>query len=176
MSRTTNSWSMAVVIALLYLFVACCHCQEVTTSDCRQSDSINVVYREQVSYIPDTVYVTIPLQATERTTMDSVSHLENDYAISDACILTGGYLYHTLKTKVQTKPVLTTQKVVTQDSIIYMDRWRTVTKNVKVEKQLSWLQKAQIYGCRVLVLLALLQLLLRYRKSVVHIVRKLLGR
>ena len=148
MIRISDLESKAVVAVLLFMLIGCCPCRHLASSESDiRIDSTRVEYRERVTYIPDTVYIDIPQQQSERTTADSVSHLENDYAVSDARLLTGGILYHSLATKPQAKPVATSQKVVTQDSIVYKDRWRTVTKTVKVEKHLTWFQKAQIWGC-----------------------------
>lgn len=145
--------SKVLLFALLLLFVGCCPCRHLSSSESdTRSDSTRIEYRERVTLVPDTVLIHIPSEQAERTTLDSISHLENDYAVSDARILTNGSLYHTLTTKPQDKAIPTTSKVIRQDSMVYRDRWRTVTKTVKVEKQLSWLEEAQIWGCRGLLL------------------------
>lgn len=135
----------------------CCPCRHLTSSESDiRSDSTRIEYREMVTFVPDTILVEIPPQTSERATHDSISHLENDYAVSDARILTDGSLFHTLATKPQEKPVPVNSKVIRQDSIVYRDRWRTRTKTVIVEKKLTWFQKTLIWGCGGLLLLVVI--------------------
>lgn len=111
-------------------------------------NSVRVEYRERTVLVPDTVYVEIPAQTAERTTPDSTSHLENDYAESDTRINPDGTLYHSLDTKPRMKPVPTEMRIEYRDSIVYRDRIKTetVTKTKYVERSLSWWEKTQIYG------------------------------
>lgn len=153
MNGLSHLGSKAVVAVLLLLLIGCCPCRHLTSSESDiRSDSTRIEYRERVTFVPDTILIEIPSEHTERTTIDSISHMELDYAVSDARIQKDGSLYHTLSIIPQTKYVPTTSKVIRQDSIVYRDRWRTKTKTVKVEKQLSWFEKAQIWGCRGLLL------------------------
>ena len=148
MNGLSHFGSKAVGIASL-----CCPCRRLASTESdRRSDSTRIEYRERVTFVPDTILIEIPPEKAERTTIDSTSHLENDYAVSDARIQADGSLFHTLATKPQAKPVPTTQKVIRQDSIVYRDRWHTNAKTVKVEKRLSWFDKTQIWGCRGLLL------------------------
>lgn len=153
MTRLSRLGSKAMVFALLPILIGCCPCRHLTSSESDiRSDSTRIEYRERVTFVTDTILVEIPPQIYERATHDSISHIENDYAVSDARIQTDGSLFHTLATKPQAKPVPVTSKVIRQDSIVYRDRWRTRTKTVKIEKQLTWFQKAQIWGCKGLLL------------------------
>ena len=95
-----------------------------------------------------------------------MSHLENEYAESDAQINQDGSLFHDLKTKPQAKPVPTQKEIRYRDSIVYRDRIVKVkvkeTETVEVEKKLSWFQKTQIYGFWTL----LAFLMIVYRKKI----------
>ena len=51
-----------------------------------------------------TVFIEIPAQSAYRETPDSTSHLETDYATSDAWLNPDGTLGHTLENKPQSKP------------------------------------------------------------------------
>lgn len=64
------------------------------------------VEREVITEI-DTVavFIEIPAQSAYRETPDSTSHLETDYATSDAWVNPDGTLGHTLENKPQSKPV-----------------------------------------------------------------------
>ena len=98
----------------------------------QQQDSTRVEVRKEIVYVPDTVYLEIPAQTAERTTCDSTSHLENDYATSDARINTDGSLYHDLKTKPQEIPKEVQTPVERNDSIVYKYKAYLVAENADV--------------------------------------------
>ena len=133
-------------------------------------DSIITKVVKDVKYIKDTVYLEIPAQTAERTTPDSTSHLENDYATSDARINEDGSLYHDLKTKPQRKPQEVEVPVQTTDSttaeIKYVDR----EVAVEVPRELSWCQKTKMYGFWALLALFIIS----NRKGILSIVRKII--
>jgi len=168
------------IVLTAVLLTACASSRKATTSSSTDfsvqgRDSVRIEYRERTVLVPDTVFVEIPAQTAERTTPDSLSHLENDYAESNARINQDGTLFHDLRTKPQAKPVPTKKEVQYRDSIVYKDRIVklrvTETKTVEVEKKLSWFQKTQIYGFWALLLL----LAIIYRKKLFGaIVRRIL--
>lgn len=155
--------SLLLLIALL--LTACGTPKKLTTT---QQDSTRIEIRETVIYVPDTVFVEIPAQTAERTTQDSTSHLENDYALSDARINPDGSLYHDLKTKPQEKPVPVEKPVERKDSIIYRTQYIDREVTVEVERELSWWEKTQIYGFWGLVVI----LLIVYRKKIFALARR----
>ena len=156
------------ILFIAALLTGCGTTNVATSSDIREekNDSVRIEYRERTILVPDTVIVEIPAQTSERTTLDSVSHLENEYAESDAQINQDGSLFHDLKTKPQAKPVPTQKEIQYRDSIVYRDRIVKVkvkeTETVEVEKKLSWFQKTQIYGFWTL----LAFLMIVYRKKI----------
>lgn len=159
------------IVLTAVLLTACASSRKATTSSSTDSsvqgrDSVRIEYRERTVLVPDTVFVEIPAQTAERTTPDSLSHLENDYAESTARINQDGSLYHDLKTKPQTKPVPTNKEIQERDSVrtVYRDRIvkQTITETVEVEKKLSWFQKTQIAGFWTL----LVFLMIVYRKKI----------
>lgn len=105
----------ALICTLILLLTACCTSRKLTTV---QSDSVRVEVVKTVEYIHDTVTVEIPAQTAERTTRDSSSHLENDFAESDARINSDGTLYHDLRTKPQEKEIPVEVPKERKDSII----------------------------------------------------------
>jgi hypothetical protein len=155
--------SLLLLIALL--LTACGTPKKLTTT---QQDSTRIEIRETVIYVPDTVFVEIPAQTAERTTQDSTSHLENDYALSDARINPDGSLYHDLKTKPQEKPVPIEKPVERKDSIIYRTQYIDREVTVEVERELLWWEKTQIYGFWGLVVI----LLIVYRKKIFALARR----
>lgn len=130
-----------LICTLILLLTACGTSRKLTTV---QRDSVRVEVRKTVEYIHDTVTIEIPAQVAERTTRDSSSHLENDYAESDARINSDGTLYHDLRTKPQEKEVPVEVPAERNDSIIY--RNIEVEKIVPVERELTKWQKTQIRG------------------------------
>ncbi|MFC2487885.1 MAG: hypothetical protein ACFNP8_04820 [Alloprevotella sp.] len=137
-----------LLIATMALLLTACRTSRPIETQAYQRDSVRVEYRERTVFVPDTVFFEIPAQSSERTTADSSSHLENDYATSDARINIDGTLYHTLKSKPQAKPVPTQKPIEYRDNIIYRDRVndnkRVITKYVPYK--LSWWEQTQIYG------------------------------
>ena len=163
MKRVVEICCKASVVAVALLMTACCPCRNVV-AEREVQDSVRTEYRERTVYVPDTVYLEIPLQSAERTTQDSLSHLENEFAVSEARITGEGLLFHSLETKQQTKPIATEREIVTRDSIVYKDRYITATKTVEVERRLSVFQKVQMWGFWVLAALAVGIILLRVKK------------
>ena len=132
-----------------------------------QLDSVDVRGETRIEYVPDTVFIEIPAQTSERETADSTSHLENDYATSDARINPDGTLYHDLKTKPQKKPVKYEKPVERKDSTIYKTKTVTETEIVKVPRDLTWWQKTQINFFWVILFI----LVIVYRKKILSFVK-----
>lgn len=151
------------LVLLTFLLFSCATSRKLS-ENVQKQDSTRIEVREKVIYVPDTVFIEIPAQTAERTTEDSTSHLENDYALSDARINPDGSLYHDLKTKPQKKPVPFEKPVEKKDSIIY----RTQYIDREVERELSRWEKTQIYGFWGLVII----LFIVYRKKIFALARR----
>lgn len=164
-----------LLMAAVLLLGGCCTCRKATTQVVEQrQDSTHIEYRERTVYVPDTVFVEIPKQTAERTTADSVSHLENDYASSDARINTDGTLTHTLQSKKQVKPIPTEKRIEYRDSIVYRDRGHTQTNTVTeyVERKRSWWKQTQIYGFWVAIIIVAIVYRKKIFKAVVRVFLK----
>lgn len=133
----------------------------------QQQDSTRVEVRKEIVYVPDTVYLEIPSQTAERTTRDSTSHLENDFAESDARINSDGTLYHDLRTKPQEKEIPVEVPKERKDSIIY--RNIEVEKIVPVERELTKWQKTQMRGFWVVLVVLVVYV---FRKPVLALIRR----
>lgn len=121
-----------------------------------------IEYKDRV--VHDTAKVEIPVEVEKVVTRDTASHLENTYAKSDA-VVSGGFLSHSLESKPQIIKVPV--EVHVTDTL-----WKEseiVEKEVKVEKPLSWWQKAKIGAFPWLVGAVLLLLLWTFRKQLVKI-------
>ncbi len=164
--RKLLTWVGAFICATFLL--ASCICKRFATSSnliekdtVVVHDSMNTKVLIKTVYVPDTVYVDIPQQKSDRTVEDSVSHLENDYAQSYARINHDGSLFHNLETKPQKKPVEIQKPIERKDSIVYRykykDRVKYKDREVIKEKELSEWQQAKIdYGGKAIVILLLI--------------------
>lgn len=73
---------------------------------------------------------------------DTSSHLETDYAESDARIDPDGTLHHSLRNKPQEKPVPVEVPQTQKDSIVYRDRY--ISETIEVPRDLTAWQKWQM--------------------------------
>lgn len=112
------------------------------------SDSETVTIEMTTNFERDTLQFNIPSQKSERTAADSTSHLENDFAVSDAVINPDGSLTHTLATKEGTllvpfdKPVQTNER--TRERIREVEKPVQVPTPVEVERELSWWEQTRL--------------------------------
>lgn len=173
----------AVLVSMLFIVSGCCTQRRVVeqnTTVIQQKDSSNTEVRVEkvIEYLTDTVYIKIPAQMAERTTQDSTSHLENDYATSDARINQDGTLYHDLKTKPQEIASEFQKPVERNDSV--RTEYKTKTKYItlidkkEVEKELTWWQHTCIKWfpwCLILLIIAIGYI---FRKPILKITKRLL--
>ncbi len=174
----------AVLVSILFI-VSGCYTQrrvvEQNTTVIQQKDSVNTKVRVEkiIEYLTDTVYIKIPAQMAERTTQDSTSHLENDYATSDARINQDGTLYHDLKTKPQEIASEFQKPVERNDSV--RTEYKTKTEYItliddkkEVEKEMTWWQHTCIKWfpwCLILLIIAVGYI---FRKPILKITKRLL--
>lgn len=156
-----------IFISLMFLLGGCGTTRRLTETT-HQQDSVRVEVQTRTEYVKDTVYLEIPAQTAERTTTDSTSHLENDYAVSDARINPDGTLYHDLNTKPQEKPFEVEMPVERKDSIVYRYKDRTIYETVEVERELTWWQKTQMYGFWGLLVIVLIL----FRKELFSLIKR----
>ncbi len=157
--------SAILFIVALSLMSACGAPKEVVKWRTEYRDSVVVEVHERL--VRDTVSVEIPVEVEKVVTRDTVSHLENTYAKSDAEV-SGGFLHHSLSSKPQVIYVPVEVAVVdtttTHSSSAVSEKEET--KVEYVEKKLSWWQKAQMHGFRCMVLFTLLYFAWKYRKKI----------
>ena len=118
---------------ILVLFSALC----VACATARQaapSEKIITETRIETVFQTDTVFLEVPRIVEKIVTADTVSVLENDYAMSSASV-SDGLLSHSLETKPVQQPVEVQTKIVYRDSVIFKDV--VVYETVEVEKELT---------------------------------------
>ena len=144
-------------IATVMLFSSCRTGRQIVVVEGK--DSIRIDERVREIKVTDTLFVEVPMQKESTTVRDSMSHLENDYAISDARINPDGSLSHSLETKHRTDTLSREVGVQVRDSIVY--REKVVPKIVPVEKGLSDWQKIQIRGFWIFLILTSVYIIIR---------------
>lgn len=132
------------VSLLLTLLSGCSLTRHAAFEEVNTRDSVRIEVK--TVFVKDTVWLEVPSQEASRETSDSTSHLENDFATSDARINPDGSLYHDLKTKPRQIPQEVDVPVVTRDSTTSKTKTATETIIKEVPRELTWFQKTQIYG------------------------------
>ena len=120
--------------------------------------------------VHDTTTFEIPVEVEKIVTRDTVSHLENTYARSDASV-SGGLLSHSLESIPQIIKV--PYEVTVTDTVYVKKEAQIIEKEVKVEKPLSWWQKFRIWAFFPL-LLAVLYLGRKYIWKFIELILKLI--
>lgn len=118
---------------ILVLFSALC----VACATARQaapSEKIITETRIETVFQTDTVFLEVPRIVEKIVTADTLSVLENDYALSSASV-SDGLLSHSLETKPVQQPVEMQTKIVYRDSVVFKDV--VVHETVEVEKELT---------------------------------------
>lgn len=156
---------IGVIVLLGLLLAGCGTAHRAVKAEAR--DSVRIEIKTEVVETIDTVYVGIPEQVEKIITMDTVSVLTNDYAVSEARI-DGGTLRHSLATRQRTVPVPVKRVSERRDSIIYRDKEVAVEKPVPVERRFSAWEALRLRSWWWLVAL----LLFAYRKPILALARR----
>lgn len=162
-------FSRSIVIIIVFLFLTSCGAGKHLPTRTELQDSIRVEVREKTVYIRDTVLVEIPVQSAENTTRDTSSHLETDYAESDARIDPDGTLHHSLRNKPQKKPVPVDVPQTQKDSIVY--RTRYISEANEAPRDLTAWQKWQMRSFWILLSAVAVCV---FRKPLLALIRRLI--
>lgn len=139
--KRNKTVSLIIFAVALLLFSSCRSRQQLVVVEAR--DSVRVEERVREVKVTDTLFLEAPHQAAERTTADSTSHLENDYAVSEARIMADGTLFHSLETKPRTDTLAREVGVQVRDSIVY--REKVVPQPVPIEKPMGWFTQMRLW-------------------------------
>lgn len=121
-----------------------------------------IEYRDRE--IHDTTTFEIPVEVEKIVTKDTISHLENQFAKSDARV-SDGLLYHSLESIPQ---VIKVPYEVHVTDTLYRES-QVIEKEVEVEKPLSWWQKFRMDAFWWLLLGVVLMLVWTFRKSILKL-------
>ena len=140
-------------LTILLALAVCAGCSpKLQPSERTESHSI---IRERV--VHDTLLVELPPKMEEKTvTEEKTSHLENEWASSDASVDSLGRLHHSLSTRPHKVPIPVAVPV--QDTLHAESHTETVTLTEYVEKPLKWYQESLMWlgAALLLVITALL--------------------
>lgn len=131
-------------------------------------DSVRVEIRERI--VHDTVKFEVPVIKEKNVTRDTSSHLENDWAKSDASLV-DGFLEHTLETKGRTVYVPVT--TIVRDTVTIEKEAVETIKEVEVEKPLSWSQRTKLGAFWWLLATCVALLIYTFRKPILTLLRKI---
>ena len=138
-----------IFILMSFLLLSCGAAKNLPPVSPSVRDSVKIVTRIEAVLSQDHQKVPVAKQAVSKKTKEATSHLETDFAVSDASIDSTGTLHHTLSNKAGDVPVPTKTPVHSKDSIVYRDRKVEVPKpypvEIKVPRELAWWQKALMW-------------------------------
>ena len=125
---------------------------------------------DSIHYVHDTLFFDVPVQTAQIVTHDSVSVLENDWAVSHVAINKDGTLSHKLESKPQSVPVPFEKPVETKTQVIY--RNREVKVPMPVEKPLTPWEKFRLDAFWWLVGACAAGVVVAYRKPLFTLIRR----
>lgn len=159
-----------ILILSVFLLLTSCGAGKHLPIQTDQRDSVRVEVREVTRYVPDTAWMNIPAQSAENTTRDTSSHLETDFAESDARIDPDGTLHHSLRNKPQKQPVPVDVPQTQKDSIVYRDRF--ISETIEVPRDLTSWQKWQMRSFWILLSVTAVYVL---RKPLLFLIRRFIN-
>lgn len=146
-----------ILIFLSTMIVGCCPCKKLSPQvNVADSVTTKVVYHTEK--VIDSVLVEIPYISESITRRDTMSRLENDYAISEV-VIEDEELFHSLATKPQKKAVQIVKEIEYRDSIVERVVEKEVVTVKEIDKPDTWLEKTQ-KGCFWIMLVCLILYLL----------------
>lgn len=174
MGKASNIVAGTMIVALM----SCKSSEPTGTGTVVLKDSCRVEYRERVEPVHDTVTITIPVQSAEKITYEGKSHLETDYAVSDAWINADGSLRHSISNKAMKMdvdvivPHKTTETARSSVKEVPVE----VDRPVYVERELSGWQAFRLKAFWWLVLIVAGTYGYLFRNPIVSVVKKILLR
>ena len=156
-----------LLILIVFLLLTSCGAGKHLPVQTESRDSVRIEVREVTRYIRGTAFIPIPAQSAESTTRDTSSHLETDYAESDARIAPDGTLYHSLRNKPQETPIPVMVPLIQKDSIVYQLRLKKEV--VQIPRELTGWQKWQMRSFWILLMVLAVYVL---RKPMLVLIRR----
>ena len=114
------------ISAVIFLALTACSPKIYPT----QTDSVMVEYRDRIVTVVDTVTFEVPVISEKVVTRDTTSHLENEWASSDATV-SEGLLSHSLKTRQHVVEIPVETRVEVHDTLEVKEKAETIVKEVE---------------------------------------------
>lgn len=150
--RTVAKMGVLFLMVAIFATLSGCKCgKDMGGSSHQQTDSTHTEIRWRYVPIHDTVPIFIPVEKHSSVGEDS-SHLETDFAISDAFTDSTGKLHHTLENKARQIDVPVSGGALVSDTNHYESHAKVDSVfipqpyPVEVEKPLTGWQKFQMHG------------------------------
>lgn len=156
-----DAWERAIiptavlVIILLVLAVSC-------SPKIIERVETKIEYRDRI--VHDTATFEVPVEVEKIVTRDTVSHLENNWAKSDA-VVSEGLLHHSL----ESKPKIIQVPVEVHVTDTLWKEAQAVTETKEVEKPLSWWKSFKLDAFWWLLAAVLVLLAWTFRKTLLKL-------
>lgn len=163
--------ALFIPLALIMATLASCRTQTpvtTTTSDVRYETRI------EERLVTDTVWVDVPAQTASVVTPADTSHLETDYARSDAWVDSLGLLHHSLENKATKRAVEVQRPETKETTTATKTETKTVTKTEYVEKKLSAWQTFRLGAFPWLIAAVALLLIWMFRNPLWGLIQKII--
>ena len=168
-------------IILLMLFASCHSSRQTIPSEpvvLNNQDSVKATTVIKTVYVPVTVEVPIPQQSEAIVTAADTSHIETDFAVSDAWVNEDGTLYHSIENKPVT---ITTEASVPQTTTEHQVE-AIKTKEipvpqpyaVEVERKLTLMEQIKLSSWWLLLIISLFSVGYIFRNPLYKLVRKII--
>ena len=163
-----------MALAIFDVLVASCGSSRHAATSIETHDSTKVEVRmERIEHI-DTVYIELPRQVERIVTQDTTSHLENDYAVSEARV-EAGMLHHTLEPKAAKVPVPAKATIEKMYGVTTISKAKAEKEKVYIEKELTAWQRFRLNGFWVLAAMVGGFVVWKYRKILLRLLAKLIS-
>lgn len=142
----TGKWMeviLAMILAMAAMMMCGCSQRVVERIEVEYRDSVVKEVRLDTVRVP--VYIEVPAQVAEHVTPEDSSHLENDYAVSEAKVDSNGLLHHRLWTKPQRVETEAEVVVPTTETTVTHSETNTATKVVEVPRDYTWWDRTRFY-------------------------------
>ncbi len=163
--------SLFALMALMFLVSGCRYWRLASVEIEHKKDSV-IIRKEYIERI-DTAYITITKQI-QQVLEDTASVLDNDYCISEAKITPDGFLYHSLETKPQQKPVPVKSTKTVRDTTIYKEKEVYIKDTVPVEREFTKWELVRLHGFWYMLAAVVLALIWICRKPLIKILLRII--
>ena len=151
MKSVAKTGVFLLIVAFFATLAGCCRQKDLAGTNHQQTDSVHTEIRWREIHIHDTVPFYVPVESHSFVGEDS-SHLETEFAASDAFVDSVGRLHHTLENKAREIGIPYDGSVLASDTSHYESHARVDSVYVpqpypvEVEKPLTKWQKFQMRG------------------------------